>query len=318
MALILDWKKKLGYKNDPFTQEIPKPAAKFLVGLDDIQEQFNLFLIKEYRFGTIKGDNGQGKTMFLRWVDESLQDRKYRAEYIDAKETKNLLEHLIGKTTSTLSRKFSKSKTPDEKYDLLIGKFQKKRYVLLIDNAGSLSKADMDFLNDVIDKTTAHIVLADEKDRLKKLSYDSADKLKAELPEYTHEQLTNMLERRIESVGGAGTFPFDEKTLKDLTKKCKGNPSMLLELAREKAIELSLRVRRVPKPAKAASAPRPADEKRIGFLGIRIERGEESQPDKDVMSDSAKKDSEMLEKITDDTDYDKAISEIASKFDEKK
>lgn len=260
MSLVLDWKKKLGYRNDPFHTDIPRPVHRFLVGLDDLQEKFNLFLIKNHRVGMLSGEKGAGKTMFLRWVEESLRDRKYRAAYLSGR-GRNVLEDL---THDGIFARFRK-RTPDDRYKALLKRLRKRRYVFLVDDAGSLDKANTELLLDILDKTETHVLLADTPEKLKKI--DLTDQLKAALPDYGHEQLVEILARRITAAGGSGTFPFEDSHLKGLTKKAKGSPAKLLELAREQAIELSLKVKRPPEQSQEQS----------GFLGIRIDRGEKPQ-----------------------------------------
>jgi hypothetical protein len=49
-----------------------------------------------------------------------------------------------------------------------------------------------------------------------------------------------LLRKRIEAVGGEGTYPFDGHRIATLVKHAKGNPSTLLQSAKEKSIRLSV------------------------------------------------------------------------------
>lgn len=270
MALVLDWQKKLGYKKDPFDPAPQTPAKRYIVGLEDIQQRINLFLIKEERIASLSAEQGTGKTTLLKWVDEELAPQKTHAQhYIDAKlmpKADQIIDSLVKSRISLLEKTFSKvtSASPEVKMQFLLKKLaSENKNVLIIDNAGSLEKSALDMLQDITVKTPTHIILADTEASLKALEVKAQMHLK--LPTYRDDQLAELVQRRIESAGGSGTHPFDDTELHTLFKKSERNPAKLLALARERAIELSL---------KSAPAPAPEPTK---FLTIKVEKKPEAK-----------------------------------------
>ena len=334
MALVLDWIKKLRYTKNPFEPVLFTPVSGFVVGLNTgVQERFNLFLIKDDRFGTVTGDKGTGKTTFLRWMDEALDPQKSHIQhYLDTKDTgrrDEITRSLLNSRLSFFERQFGKTLKlpPQERENALLQKFaQEERTVILIDNAGSLGKTELDFFSTIITKTPTHVIFADTEERIKKLNLNDTfvDKLKIKTPEYTSEQLIELLRKRIESVGGRGTFPFNEQELIVLTKKAEKNPLKLFAAAKDRAIELSLRVREVPRQVQQSSLSTvPITEKKIGFLNIRFEKpGEKQNQNTSNQNTSDQNSSTNNSKMINSKDVEKqtlatqtedtAVSEVAS------
>lgn len=269
MGLVLDWKKKLGYTKDPFEQVVFLPVGKYVTGLQEQKEKFNLFLIKEDTYGTVSGERGTGKTTFLSWMEEQLGG-SIKAAYIDASEKSKraqFTDALLGEKASFFARKISKTldKPQAEKEQLLMKKLA-VRHVVLIDNAGSLAKDTQELLMQIMEKTPTHVVCADTKERLAKLDLQN-DKLGLRTQNYSSSELITILRKRIESAGGSGTFPFEDEQLEKLAEQADGNPAKFLALTREKAIELSLKT---GKPPKKAAEPAPEGVKRLGFFNIKF------------------------------------------------
>lgn len=274
MALVLNWQRKLGYQKDPFDTNIPTPVKKYIIGTEHLQERLNLFLIKEEQFGTISGEKGCGKTMLLRWMDEELApQRSHMQQYMDAKvmhAPDTIVSTLLKNRLSLLEkglRKFMKGKK-DPRQQLLQHLAKEKKTVLLVDNAGYLNDAGIALFAEIKEKTRTHIIFADTAERLKRLGLGDAklhDTLKLALPTYTGQHCHDILQRRIEGAGSSETYPFSEQEVQRLAKHADNNPTKLLQGARERAIELSL---------KTVSAPptRAEPERKGGFLSIKIEK----------------------------------------------
>ena len=256
MGLVLDWKASLGYRFDPFDPAIIKQDT--IHGLDDLKERFNLWLIKGGQLGTIAGEKGVGKTLFLRWIENELAPRRsHHQHYFDAKAggSADDLRRALGK--HGLFARLLRAKDDQE----LLARLAKQQNVILIDNAGGLHKDALQLLGQVLDKTPSHAVLADTPERLAKLDLPLKDGLSLRIGKYGQDYLRTILTARINAAGVAGTHPFDDQTLARLFKEADGNPSQLLRLARERAIELSL------KAGKGRTTTAPAQKK---LISIRI------------------------------------------------
>jgi len=305
MALVLDWQKKLGFTKDPFSSDAT-PTRLYVVGLEQLQERINLFLIKDERFGTISGPRGMGKSILLQWINEELAPQKsHNQVFINAKDTnrEEIVSRLLAEKLSFLEKKFNnplKLASELQERELLQRLAKEQKNIFLIDNAGALGKPELALLQIILDKTPTDIILSDTHERLSHLQFPMADKLKLQLPRYTHEQLRRLIELRIKGAGGSGIFPFSEEDIEYLVKKSDGNPQDLLELARERAIEKSLKV---TTPTKPIATP---VEKQGRFLSIKIEKKKESQEEyfgntlttktspQDTLTTDAEQDAELL------------------------
>ena len=270
LGLVLDWKASLGYRFDPFDASILKQDV--LLGLDDLKERFNLWLIKGGQLGTIAADKGMGKSMFLRWVETELAPKKSHQQLcLDARVggTADDLRKMIGARHGIFS-KFLPGKVKDD--NELLARLAKQQNVILIDNAGGLHKDALALLGQILDKTPSHAVLSDTPERLAKLDLPAKDGLSLRIGKYAHDDLRAILTARINTAGVAGTHPFDEQELTHLLKEAEGNPTQLFKAARERAIELSLKSGKGPAAVATAPTPSaPAQKKR--FISIRIAKG---------------------------------------------
>ncbi len=311
MAIVLDWKKRLGYRRDPFENTIFKPVTNFTVGTDTLQERLSLFLIREERFGSIAGEDGTGKTTLLRWMQEELaKKREFKPHYLDCKFVKNrseLMKALVPMTRLGIAEKlsrlgFSKKKISEEEQEKdLIQRLKIKRHLLLLDNAGALKENAVQLLGQILEETKTYIIIVDEKKRLSSFS-NFNDKLKLNTPKYTYEDLSTLLTKRIEEVAEVeGTYPFQQADITQLAKKAENNPEKFLNLAKEKAIELSLKAEPAPKKSKKTSV-QVQKKRKIGFLNIEIQRGKTvkkeplPQIENEELNNAIKEDLEELKK----------------------
>jgi len=99
----LKWFKEFGWLNNPFRLEIFNPVERYIAGLEKERQKINYFIIENYPFGTIKGDKGQGKTMLLLWLKQSLKDYKgtifsdyYKAEKRGVSLSEQVIDSLTG------------------------------------------------------------------------------------------------------------------------------------------------------------------------------------------------------------------------------
>lgn len=246
LAIVLDWQKKLGYSKDPFSEEIKTPIKDWSLGLAPEQERLNLFLIKDERFGTISSEPGLGKTTLLTWLEQELGPQKSHIQHlIDAKQIDHTLfiHELLEKRLSFIERKFGKiNKAPiaEQETELLRRLAKEQHNVLLIDNAGSLSKETLAFIKTILDKTPTDVIFADQPEQLKKLTLPAKDTLKMQIAPYTQQTMQELLHKRLNDANAQDNHPFSKEDIQAITKKAAGSPIKLFRLAKEKAIELSL------------------------------------------------------------------------------
>ncbi len=272
MAFVLDWRKKLGYREDPFVPEPSKRVHDFFVDREQERETINLFIIKRTRYGILQGAKGVGRTALLRWTAEELEQRGMKGDVFlldDEKalgERKRLADALLDRTLSMLERKVMKPQEklgPAEREELLLKKLAKRHVLILIDDAGALSKDALDLLKRILETCPGTQLILSLERVLKVHEELGGDGLGLALDDLSDEALTALVAKRMALAGAVGTFPFEEADLKKLVAASKRSPVKLLGLCRERAIELSLKVDGPPKPQPAqpaakASAARPS------------------------------------------------------------
>ncbi|MFA6888084.1 MAG: AAA family ATPase [Candidatus Woesearchaeota archaeon] len=248
--LVLKWTRVFCWRDDPFKPELLYPLDEFIIIDKEKKSILNHFLVKEEEFGTITGETGAGKTAFLHWIKEEIDSHhpEVVACFVDS-EPKKITESILLKKLmlpflniyqKTVSRPFE-----DMKYEEVIQyikeKTGKKPFVLLIDEPQNLTEKSLDILA-ALQKSGIKIqlIVAGQKEELKKSSIKGKDSLKFELEGIDTEHAIEILKKRIESVSGSGTYPFDHQSIKILRDHAKGNPLRILELAKEKAIQLSI------------------------------------------------------------------------------
>ncbi len=253
MGFVLDWQKKLGYKKDPFMPEPDKKISTYFVDREQEREKLNLFVIKQHRFGIVHGPKGVGKSTLVGWLQEQLGVRVRRVSFAGKVVTKpkDFFEQFLHESLNVVEKKVTRPQEKlkkDEMEPFLLQKLRKKRVLVIVDDAQLLVKQNKDLLKHLLEACPQSQVLLVLERVLKEHEHYGADQLKLALEDMSEAGLEAMLKRRIELAGGVGTYPFDKKEIQGLITKAKSNPVKLLELARERAIELSLKAGPPPKP----------------------------------------------------------------------
>jgi hypothetical protein len=249
-SLVLKWTRVFCWRDDPFKPELWYPINEFIIIEKEKKSALNHFLVNGEDFGTITGDAGSGKTAFLHWVKWELDEHhpEVIACLVDSAE-KKVTEQLLRKKLmipflnlyqKTVSRPFEDMNN-EEIVAYIKEKTNRSPFVLLIDEPQNITEKAMEIL-ELLQKSgiKIEVIVAGQKEDLKKSGIKGKDSLKFELDGLDTALTTQMLAKRIECVGGSGTYPFDQQSIKLLREHAKGNPLKLLELAKEKAIQLSI------------------------------------------------------------------------------
>lgn len=250
--LVLNWTRIFCWHDDPFKDDLLYPIDDFFVLDKERKSTLNHFLVKGEAYGTITGDKGSGKTAFIHWITWELS--AHHPEVIpclidcsqkkvnDKELAKQLMYPFLNIYQKTVSRPFEEM-SAEELSAYIKNKVGEKPFVLLVDEPYNINEKGLEVLL-VLQKTGIRfqLILAGEKEEIKKspLGKGFKDSLKFELDGLDLPQAALFLKKRIEAVGGEGTYPFDQQTLKMLREHAKGNPSQILAAAKEKAIQLSI------------------------------------------------------------------------------
>ncbi|MEK6921486.1 MAG: AAA family ATPase, partial [Nanoarchaeota archaeon] len=250
--LVLNWTRVFCWHDDPFKPELLYPVNEFLVLDKEKRSALNRFLVKQEQFGTIVGEEGSGKTALLHWIQWELEshhpevvpclisasDKKIH----DTELIKQLMLPFLNIYQKTVSRPFEEMKA-EEISAYIKDKVRNKPFVLLIDEPYNISEKGLDLLAALPKAGVVfQLIVAGGKEELKKsfLGKGLKDTLKFELDGLDTSLTMQLLQKRIEAVGGTGTYPFDQQTIKMLHDHAKGNPLKILELAKEKVIQLTI------------------------------------------------------------------------------
>ncbi|MDP7324103.1 MAG: ATP-binding protein [Candidatus Woesearchaeota archaeon] len=257
---VLEWDKALGFSENPFVDKHFTPASKFIAGYQEEKRKLNLFVINENKFGTILGEEGVGKTVLLSWLFEKLSEFKHKMlpVYIkgDAKNPQAVLSDIVIELMNPYEKTVKKGKlklTLDGFAVWIKKKAGKRKLILLLDGCKRVTAKDLQLFSTLYKICPCLIIAADSKENYDKSAFKDVQKvkdvnaenfkdtLKMVLDGLPYSEMEELMEKRIEHVGGHGILPFSESVLKQLHKRAKKNPKILLELCKKKAIELTVK-----------------------------------------------------------------------------
>lgn len=253
-SFVLDWETELEYTGNPFNDEMLSPVSDFVAGYEKERDKINLFIINNYRFGSITGGKGSGKTTLLKWLYEQL------SEYSDKLVVKYLRGNKLGVNVSLIKtivepmlslydkrvEKIGAEVDIDKNTSVLRKKLGKKKLILLIDDIHAISKENIVSLNRMYATLQLQVVAtyAKESQLPFETSGELKDHLKIHLKGLSLEESTDMIKKRIKHFGGKGIAPFDHKHLLKIHKEAESNPKKIINLCQHYAIEASLKWRK--------------------------------------------------------------------------
>ncbi|PIN79930.1 hypothetical protein COV16_01640 [Candidatus Woesearchaeota archaeon CG10_big_fil_rev_8_21_14_0_10_34_8] len=249
--LVLKWNRVFCWYEDPFISKIMLPIDDFFVCDKKKKSILNMFFVKQHQFGTITGEEGSGKTMFLHWINWELETHhpELMPCYIDGTKNvseKNMIKQLmfpfLNIYQKTVSRPFEEI-SGEELGVYIKKKVGDKPFVLLIDQPQNLGDKALDIIG-YLEKAGVKMqcIVAGQKDQLRSsiVGKGLTDSLKFSLDGLDHNLATEMIQKRITAVGGEGIYPFDAQKIGIICKQANGNPLYILKKAKEKVIQLSI------------------------------------------------------------------------------
>lgn len=249
---VLKWNKVFCWHDDPFKEALPQPVDEFFVCDKKKKSILNFFFVKQQPFGTITGEQGSGKTMFLHWLHWELKE--HHPELVpciiscDQKTVteeeliKNIMFPFLNMYQKTVSRPFEELDASGLA-QYVKKKVSNKPFVLLIDEPQNMSEKALGVLL-ALEKSGVKLqmIVAGEKEGLRKSQAGKGhkDALNFQLDGLDPALAIELLQKRIEAVGGTGTYPFDAQKIRVLCQQTNGNPAKLLQRTKEKVIQLSI------------------------------------------------------------------------------
>jgi hypothetical protein len=250
--LVLKWNRVFCWHESPFEVKVMQPIDDFFVCDKKKKSALNMFLVKQYQFGRITGDEGSGKTTFLHWIHWELEAHHPEVVpcFVDATRKnvgergliKQIMNPFLNMYQKTVSRPYEEISVVDLA-DYVRRKVSGKPFVLLIDEPHNISEKAFPIIEALEKaKVKLQLIVAGRKEDLRKtyMGKNHKDLLKFELHGLDTHLARQLLQKRIEAVGGEGTYPFDGQKISVLVKQSHGNPAQLLRRAKEKIIQLSI------------------------------------------------------------------------------
>jgi type II secretory pathway predicted ATPase ExeA/ribosomal protein L40E len=223
------WYAKFGWKRNPFTLDI---LPQLFTGY---QTQVEAVLEKIYMKSghiLIIGNKGVGKTTLLKWLTDKLKD-EFHTVYIPrpTEDFDDLLEFLA----KSLKVKKAKNQTFSI-YDLeALSSSTQKNILLMLDEAHEFSADFERPLRTLGDLTGVNFVLAgllETRDKIKAISPPFYDRIILEsiLDHLTVKETEELIQKRIENVGGSGLHPFTPEAIENIFKLSRGIPRAILKI----------------------------------------------------------------------------------------
>lgn len=248
---VLEWEKALGWSDNPFQDKIFEPVEQFVVGYDKERQKLNLFVIENYKYGILLGEEGNGKTTLLRWMHNQLAQYRSRFAvlYLNARNippgecVRRLVTPFLNPLELYLTRPWKKLHIGNV-VEFLKPRLAAKSMIILLDEAHVLTKADALVLKHLFDSSMhIQLIVADSPEEMKRsvVTTFAPDQLNIVLHGLKLEEIKEMLTLRIEALGGQGIEPFDHEMLTHIARDHQNNPKLVLALCNDHAVKLSLK-----------------------------------------------------------------------------
>ncbi|MFX1520709.1 MAG: AAA family ATPase [Promethearchaeota archaeon] len=222
-----EWFKKINWSKNPF-QLSPVGTPDLVVGFD---EEFQL-LENYIRLGydvIIEGPYGSGKTSLLLCLETMFKDNRVPIFFYAPPESVTELIQIIN-----IELKLDNEVSPQVLYHIL--RRSDDRIILLIDEAHDLNIDVAKMLRGLSDLDNVSIIFSALNgfsfDKLPKILNTLADRVQeiVLLDLLSEEEVILAIKKRIEAVGGNGSFPFTEDAIRFIAKISEGAPREAIKL----------------------------------------------------------------------------------------
>ena len=223
---------KWGWSENPF---ILKIDPSLFVGYESQVKAALNHIENKHKIALITGRTGVGKTTFLRWVEKNYDASKLYVSKppCDPAEFVPIFTELFGFTL--IERLFGKKPTLYNLPSYVNKKIKGKHLVLLIDEIHETNKEVLEWLRVLMDQIDdislimAGMPAIDEKmSDLETLNQRITTRIN--LISLDKDETTELIKKRIESVGGKGINPFTEDTVNKIYERTGGFPREILKL----------------------------------------------------------------------------------------
>jgi len=224
---------KWGWKENPFVLKID---PKLFVGYDEQVKAALKHIENKHKIALISGNTGSGKTTFLKWLESN-----YDASKLYVSKPPEKPEDFVGLFTDIYGLSFFEkllNKRPRlyNLHDYINKKSKGKHLVFLVDEAHETNKNVLEWLRvltDQIDNVSlivAGMPVLENKIKSELETFDQRVTTRIALTALNRIDTKQLIQKRIESVGGKGIGPFTDAALEKIYERTGGFPREVLKL----------------------------------------------------------------------------------------
>jgi type II secretory pathway predicted ATPase ExeA len=233
---------KWGWKENPF---ILKIDPKLFVGYDEQVKAALKHIENKHKIALISGKTGSGKTTFLKWLEKNYDTSKL---YV-SKPPENP-EDFIGMFTdifglSFWEKMFRKRPTLYNLPHYINRKLKGDHLVFLVDEAHETNKQVLEWLRvltdqiDTVSLIVAGMPVLESKIKSELETLDQRITTRIALTSLNRIETKQLIQKRIESVGGKSIEPFTDAALEKIYERTGGFPREVLKFC-ERLINTAL------------------------------------------------------------------------------
>ena len=223
---------KWGWKENPFVLKID---PKLFVGYDEQVNAVHSHIKNKHKIALISGKTGSGKTTFLKWLEMNYNASKLYVSKPPEKpeELINLFTDIFG--FSFFERILGKKPTLYNLPNYVNKKLKGGHLVFLVDEAHETNKNVLEWLRvltdqvDNISLVVAGMPLLENKIKSELETLDQRITTRIALNSLNRLETKQLIQKRIESVGGKGVAPFTDASLEKIYERTGGFPREVLK-----------------------------------------------------------------------------------------
>ncbi|MEM5778017.1 MAG: AAA family ATPase [Candidatus Aenigmatarchaeota archaeon] len=229
MADILKW----GWRENPF---ILKIDPKLFVGYEEQVKAAFKHIENKHKIALISGKTGSGKTTFLKWLEKNYNTSKLYVSKPpeNPEDFVNIFTEIFG--LNFWERLLRKKPNLYNLPNYINKKLKGNHLVFLVDEAHETNKQVLEWLRVLTDQIenisliVAGMPILEQKIKSELETLDQRITTRISLTSLNRIEMKQLIQKRIESVGGKGIEPFTEAALEKIYERTGGFPREVLKL----------------------------------------------------------------------------------------